>query len=137
MDPASFDQPYRAGRQVRLARDRGLAVTGHHMLIFGSDLNHWDAYWTKIRRQEPPKRTIANAAALEDFWRYHIETGLREKLEMIWLIGFRGDRDIPFWETFPDAPASDAARARVIQEMMARQVALLKTVTGDPRPSCA
>jgi hypothetical protein len=135
MDAASFDQPYRAGRQARLARDRGLAVTGHHMLIFSSDYHHWDAYWRKIRHREAPKRTIADAQALEEFWRYHIETGIREKLEMIWLIGFRGDRDIPFWESFPDAPESDAARARVIQDMMARQVALLKEVTGDPAPA--
>ncbi len=104
------------------------------MLIFGSDLNHWDAYWTRIRHQAAPARAIANVAALEEFWRYHIETGRREHLEMIWLIGFRGARDIPFWETFPDAPASEADRARVIEAMMARQVALLKSVTSDPAP---
>lgn len=34
---------------------------------------------------------IANTKALEDFWRYHIETGMREKLKMIWLTGFRED----------------------------------------------
>jgi hypothetical protein len=134
MDTSSFDRPYTAGRQSRLARDRGLALTGHHMLIFGSDYGHWDAYWRKIRHQEPPRLAIANVTALEDFWRYHVETGHREKLEMIWLIGFRGNRDIPFWEFFPDAPAGDAARARVIAEMMARQVALLKEATHDPAP---
>jgi hypothetical protein len=134
MDSASFDEPYRAGRQARLARDRGLAVTGHHMLIFGSDYHHWNAYWKKIRHREAPKLAIANTDALEEFWQYHIESGIREKLEMIWLIGFRGDRDTPFWDTFPDAPKSDAGRARVIQEMMGRQVALLKKVTGDPTP---
>jgi hypothetical protein len=134
MDASSFDRPFRAGRQVRLARDRGLALTGHHMLIFGSDLNDWDDYWTKIRHQDAPKRTLANVQGLEEFWRYHIETGRREQLEMIWLIGFRGNRDIPFWETFPDAPASSAARAHVIDGMMARQVALLKQVTNDPAP---
>jgi hypothetical protein len=134
MDRASFDHPYQAGRQFGLARDRGLAVTGHHMRIFGSNYDHWDLYWRKIRKQKPPKLTIANTAALEEFWRYHVETGIREKLEMIWLIGFRGDRDVPFWQTFQDAPATDAERARVIQEMMAREVALLKKVTSDPAP---
>jgi hypothetical protein len=134
MDPSSFDQPYRAGRQFRLARDRGLAVTGHHMLIFGSNYRHWVAYWTKLRHREAPKLSVADTQALEDFWLYHIETGVREKLEMIWLIGFRGDGDTPFWQTFSDAPASDADRARVIQDMMGRQAALLKAVTGDPAP---
>ena len=134
MDRQSFDNPYQAGRQFRLARDRGLAVTGHHMRIFASDYSHWDLYWRKIRNQDPPKLAIANTAALEDFWRYHIETGLREKFEMIWLIGFRGDRDIPFWQTFPDSPATDAERAKVIQEMMFREVALLKKTTGLSQP---
>jgi hypothetical protein len=135
MDSSSFDEPYRAGRQTRLARDRGLAVTGHHIYIFGSSYNNWNLYWKKIRRLDPPALTIANVSALEDFWRYHIETGLKEKLETIWLIGFRGNRDIPFWETFPDAPAGDAERARVIQDMMTRQVALLKKVAENPAPA--
>jgi hypothetical protein len=51
----------------------------------------WDLYWTKIRKQPAPPLTVANVQALEDFWRYHIETGMREKFEMIWLIGFRGE----------------------------------------------
>jgi len=134
MDGGSFDHPYQAGREFRLARDRGFAVTGHHMRIFGSNYEHWDLYWNKIRRQEAPPLTIANTKGLEDFWRYHIETGLREKFEMIWLIGFRGKTDNPFWTTFPDGPTTDAGRARVIQDMMARQVALLKETTGNPAP---
>ncbi len=134
MDRGSFDHPYQAGREFRLARDRGMAVTGHHMRIFGSNYDHWDLYWTKIRKQEPPPLTVANTKALEDFWRYHIETGMREKFETIWLIGFRGKTDIPFWQTFPDAPTTDAARATVIQDMMAREAALLKETTGNPAP---
>jgi hypothetical protein len=134
MDRASFDHPYQAGSEFRLAHDRGLAVTGHHMRIFGSNYDHWDLYWKKIRHQDPPPLTIANVKALEDFWRYHIETGMREKFEMIWLIGFRGRTDIPFWQSFPDAPASDAARGKVIEDMMAREVALLKATTGNPAP---
>jgi hypothetical protein len=51
---SSFGHPYQAGREFRLARDRGPAVTGHHMRIFGSNYDHWDLYWKKIRKQEPP-----------------------------------------------------------------------------------
>ena len=134
MDGASFDQPYGIGRQARLARDRGFALTGHHMLIFGSSYRYWGDYWKKIRHRAAPPLTVANVAALEEFWKYHIEAGLKQKLEMIWLIGFRGDRDIPFWETFPDAPKTDPERARIIQDMMARQVALLKQAAGGPAP---
>ena len=134
MDRDSFDHPYQAGREFRLARNRGLAVTGHHMRIFGSNCEHWDVYWRKIRNQGPPPLTIADVQALENFWRYHIQTGMHEDLEMIWLIGFRGKNDNPFWQLFPDAPATDAARAKVIQDMMTREVALLKTTTGNPSP---
>jgi hypothetical protein len=134
MDRGSFDHPYQAGREFRLARDRGLAVTGHHMRIFGSNYEHWELYWNKIRQLEAPPLAIASMKALEDFWRYHIETGLREKFEMIWLIGFRGKNDTPFWQTFPDGPADDAGRAKVIEDMMAREVALLKAATGNPAP---
>ncbi len=134
MDRDSFDHHYQAGREFRLARDRGLAVTGHHMRIFGSNYEHWDLYWRKIRRHEPPPLAVTNIQALDDFWRYHIETAIREKLEMIWLIGFRGKNDSPFWQLFPNAPATDAGRAKVIQDMMAREVALLKVTTGNPTP---
>jgi len=134
MDRGSFERSYQVGRQFRLARDRGLAVTGHHMRIFGSNYDHWELYWQKIAHEDVPKLAIANRAALEEFWRYHIETGVRERLEMIWLIGFRGDRDIPFWQTFPDAPAGDRERARVIQNMMTGEVSLLKKVTGLEAP---
>ncbi|MBI4889942.1 MAG: glycosyl hydrolase 115 family protein [Acidobacteria bacterium] len=135
MDSPSFDVPYRIGRQAALARDRGLALTGHHMYIFGSSYRNWEAYWKKIRRVEPPRLSIADVSALEEFWRYHIECGVRSRVEMLWLIGFRGDRDIPFWETFADAPKTSAERGRVIQEMMQRQVALLKKVTGQSNPT--
>lgn len=138
MDPECFDHPYQARLSFRLARDRGLAVMGTHTDILGSSLNHWDLYWRKIRKQNPPKLTVADTASLEEFWGYHVETGIREKLEMIWLIGFRGHRDTPFWkETFADAmdaPATDAERAGVIEEMMARQITLLKKATADPAP---
>jgi len=134
MDSTSFDEPFRAGREWCLARDRGLVVTGHHMRTFGSRYKDWKTYWTKIRQQEPPPLTISNLPALEEFWRYHIETGVREKFEMVWLVGFRSDDDAPFWTMFPDSPADDAGRARIIQNMMARQVALLRTTTSNPAP---
>jgi hypothetical protein len=134
MDSASFDTPYRAGREWRLARDRGLVVTGHHRHPFGSRYKDWDVYWQKIRHQDPPPLTIANLPALEEFWRYHIETGVREKFETVWLIGFRSDDDAPFWTMFPDSPTDDAERAVIIQDMMKRQVALLRQTTGNPAP---
>jgi len=134
MDGASFDTPFTAGREARAARDRGLVITGHHIFSFGSSIRDWDVYWTKIRKQEPPRTSIKNIDALQDFWRYHIETSLKEGMDVIWLIGFRGNRDIQFWVFYEDSPDTDAERGAVIEQMMHEQVALLKEVTGDPSP---
>lgn len=134
MDAKSFDQAYSVGREALLVRDRGLVFTGHHVNIFGSSYNHWNSYWRKIRRTEAPKLSVKNVEGLLDFWRYHIESAMRSGVVSIWQLGFRGSRDIPFWETFADAPESDAERAAIIQAMLERQVLLVKEVTRDPSP---
>ncbi len=134
MDNAAWDQPYTAGREARAARDRGLVITGHHIYSLGSSIRDWDLYWTKIRNQEPPPTSVNSIEALKDFWRYHIETSMRENMEVIWLIAFRGNRDIQFWAFYEDSPETDAERGAVIERMMNEQVRLLKEVTGDPSP---
>jgi hypothetical protein len=134
MDGDAWDKPYTAGREARAARDRGLVITGHHIFSFGSSIRDWDTYWQKIRKQVPPRTSINNVDALKEFWRYHIETSLREDMEIIWLIGFRGNRDIQFWAFYEDSPDTDAERGAVIERMMNQQVSLLKEVTGEASP---
>jgi len=134
LDGGALATPYRAGRDARLARDRGLALTDSHISVFGASYREWEPYWTRIRKQQAPALLIANGKALEEFWLYHAQTAMREGMEMVWPIGFRGVRDEPFWQAFPDAPKTDAERARVIQQMMQRQVDLLKQETGNPAP---
>ncbi len=134
MDTKAFDHPLTAGKEARTARDRGLAITGHHIYTFGASMRNWEIFWKKIKHQEPPKLSIHDLDSLKIFWRYHIETSLAEDMEVIWLIGFRADRDAPFWALYEDAPKSDVERGKVIEEMMHAQVALLKEVTGDPAP---
>jgi hypothetical protein len=134
MDGDAFDKPFTAGREPRAARDRGLVITGHHIFTFGSSMRDWDSYWIKIRNQEPPRTSIKNIDALKSFWRYHIETSVKEDMDVIWLIGFRGNRDIHFWAFYEDSPETDAERGAVIEQMMNEQVKLLKEVTGDASP---
>jgi len=134
MDSGAYDKEYTAGREARSARDRGLVITGHHVYTFGSSMRDWDSYWRKIRKQESPRTSINNIDALRSFWRYHIETSIKEDMEVLWLIGFRGNRDIQFWAFYEDSPESDAERGAVIEQMMNEQVKLLKEVTGDASP---
>ncbi len=59
-----------------------------------------------------PPLSVGNMENLKTFWRYHVETAQRAGFETVWTVVFRGSRDIPFWETFKDAPTGAADRAR-------------------------
>jgi len=130
----SFAPPFKPGKDAATGQERGLVTTGHHLNIFGSTYGYWADYWQKVRNLPVPELTIANKQALKDFWGYHIDLALKNKLEVVWLVGFRGNRDIPFWEFFPDAPKDDKTRANVIENMVKIQIDLLKEKTGDPHP---
>lgn len=133
-DAKSFKPPYPAGREAAIASQRGLMVTGHHMLVFGSSYNDWNKYWGNVRQQTAPPINITDRDNLRDFWEFHIDLAQRNKLDVIWLVGFRGNRDIPFWEFFPDCPEDDASRAKVIEDMVSIQIDLLKKKTNKANP---
>ncbi|RYX86353.1 hypothetical protein EON83_01400 [bacterium] len=133
-DEGSLKAPYPLERSVEMARDRGLAFVGHHVYPLGADYNLWDKFWRQIEHREPPALSIKNVEELKTFWRWHIDLARRNHLEEIWLIGFRGNGDKPFWTSFQDAPKSDRERAAVIDQMMKTQVELVKTATGEAAP---
>ena len=133
-DRNSFKPPFPVGKEAGLASRRGLMNTGHHMLIFGSSYNNWNDYWKNVRDTIPPKFNLDDRKSLKEFWGYHIDLAQKNNLDVIWLVGFRGNRDIPFWEFFPDAPADDPSRAKIIEEMVDIQISLLKEKTGKKNP---
>ncbi|MEO5714888.1 MAG: glycosyl hydrolase 115 family protein [Luteolibacter sp.] len=116
------------------ANARGLVITHHHTSPLGSNLSSWEAFWRHEGKEVPPL-SVTNIENLKTFWRYHVETAKRAGFEVVWTLVFRGSRDIPFWETFKDAPSSDDERARVINEMLQAQADVVKEVTGDPAPN--
>jgi hypothetical protein len=119
--------------RARLARDRGLAISTTHTSPMGTDWHQWDGFWRLVKHQEPPPLNLENVQAMEEFWRYQIDLCLREKFEMIWEVGFRGDHDAGFFTFFKDAPADDAGRAKIIGDMLQRQLNLLHARTqGAP-----
>ncbi len=121
--------------KTRIPRDRGLAITTSHAAPLGAYLGDWERFWTDGTRKGPaPPLTLDNVQSLESFWEHHVRLAQRERLEMLWTIGFRGAGDKGFFKTFVDAPADDAARARIVQQMMQRQIAVLKRVTGQADP---
>ncbi len=121
------------------AHKHGLVITTHHHSPLGSrigrGLGSWKRFWEKLTPDKPvPQLGVKNVDALREFWRYHVETAVRAGFECIWTVTFRGGGDIPFWQTFADAPGDMAARGRIIGEMLARQIAIVKEVTGNPAP---
>lgn len=116
------------------AHAHGLVVTAHHTSPLGSNLSSWDAFWRREGKDVPPL-SVKNIENLKTFWRYHAETAHRAGLEVVWTLVFRGSRDIPFWETFKDAPPEPADRGRMISAMLQVQSDVVKEVTGDPAPN--
>ncbi len=128
-----YPKPSGGLTRARLARDRGLVITTTHTSPLGTDWKQWDGYWRLVKHQEPPPLRLENVAAMEEFWRYQIDLCLRERFEMIWEVGFRGATDAGFFTTFKDAPTDNAGRAKVIGDMLQRQLTLLHTRTkGAP-----
>ncbi|MBB5438986.1 hypothetical protein HDC92_002670 [Pedobacter sp. AK017] len=137
IDAEGWNNPYHASKEAKYARDRGLKLSFTHTAPFGATFTNWERYWKNIRHQKIPL-LLKDTAALKAFWTYHIETIKREKLDVIWQIGFRGLGDKPFWrKTFADAmdePKDDKARAAIINAMLALQVTLLKEATSESHP---
>lgn len=126
-----FSQPYKVGETTQLINKYGLINTTHHHSPLNASFRHWDNYWKQIKKTDPPQLILSNQDNLDEFWRYNIETIVRNNLDMLWVINFRGHRDTPFWMTFPDAPESMEERAAIINKMLKRQVELIKEVEND------
>ncbi|MBC7366552.1 MAG: glycosyl hydrolase 115 family protein, partial [Undibacterium sp.] len=125
---------YAVQPEAAKAHARGLVITHHHRSPLGSNLSSWGAFWRREGKEVPPL-SVRDPEKLKTFWRYHVETAQRAGFEMVCTLVFRGSRDIPFWETFKDAPTEAADRARVINEMLQAQVDVVREVTGDPAPN--
>ncbi len=126
--------PYAVQSGAAKANARGLVITHHHTSPLGSNLSGWDAFWKHEGKPIPPL-SVTNIENLKIFWRYHVEAAQRAGFETVWTLVFRGSRDIPFWETFKDAPTNAADRARVISQMLQAEADVVKEVSGNPAPN--
>ncbi|MCF8381904.1 MAG: T9SS type A sorting domain-containing protein [Bacteroidales bacterium] len=131
---ADYSDELAVSEEAKLIDQYGLKISFTHTVALNSHLGNWDDYWTGIRKITPPAILLSNQTQLEEFWRYNIRSMVESGIEPIWGIGFRGEGDIPFWETYTDAPQSMTERAQVINEMVARQVQILKEETGLEAP---
>ena len=83
---------------------------------------------------QPPvdQYMIADLPQLEEFWRYNVRTLLNNGIDkVLWTVNFRGDGDRPFWVrrsggTVEDAPTSMTERAALMNDVVGRQVEILR-----------
>jgi hypothetical protein len=125
---------YRLTDYAYLIDKYGLVITAHHTSGLNTSFSTWEAYWQRVRHQDPPKLMLANESAIVEFFRYNAETVKRSGIENLWTVAFRGRKDQPFWSVFDDAPKEDRDRAQVINKMLQIQLDLIKEVTGNPNP---
>lgn len=118
-------------RLVDAAAARGLYITMHHQEPVGAGALQVDLHFPETRGT-----TYASHPDLwRRAWKRYVEEWAKVP-DVIWQLGLRGRRDIPFWLTdgqrlSPDVPdAEDRRRAGLISSAMADQLALIEAALG-------
>ncbi len=118
-------------RLVDIASSRGLYITTHHQEPVGAGALQLDLHF--------PEMKGTTYASHPDLWRKAWRTYIGEwaKIpDVIWQLGLRGRKDMPFWSVdhrSPDASeAEDRRRAGLISAAMAEQLSMIEEATGRP-----
>jgi len=125
---------YKLSDYAYLIDKYGLVITSHHTSGLNTSFGTWDTYWKEQKHRNPPELLLSNEKEIEEFFRYNAETVVKNGIENLWTVAFRGKVDQPFWSVFGDAPQNDKDRAEVINKMLRIQLNIIKEVTGNPEP---
>ncbi len=131
---SDYSKKFAITADTKLIDEYGLKITYHQNSALNSPFKYWDEYWTQIRNMEPPELLLSNTPHIEEFWRYNVKCLVDNEIDPLWVVNFRGNGDIPFWQLFEDSPDSKQARATVINEMVERQVKIIKDETSHECP---
>lgn len=130
-----YSEPGKITDRAKLLKNYGLIMTFHHHSPMNSKLSDWEKYWKMMGKKGSPKFKLSFSEELAEFWRYNVKTLVDHGIDdVIWGINFRGNGDRPFWLTFEDSPESMEDRAKVINNMVNKQLEILKEVTGSKDP---
>jgi len=102
------------------AARRGLVLGMHHVQVVGLDTYRWP--------KGVPFSFATHPEIMERYWQTCIDA--YEDKEVVWCVGYRGERDRPFWEWEP-AFNTPKARGAVITAAMAKQVELVRRAQPD------
>lgn len=118
-------------RLVDIASSRGLYITMHHQEPVGAGALQIDLHF--------PEAKGTTYASDPDIWRKAWKRYIEEWAkvpDVIWQIGLRGRRDLPFWVdpskwNSPDvSEEEDRRRAGMISSAMAEQLAMIESALG-------
>lgn len=115
------DEPHLA-----LASDMGLYIAQHHAEPLGSVPLYW-----------PKNIPYSWSTHREHFVKFWSDAIRRQKGEhVIWTLNFRGLLDRAFWDDDPSmsSQSSKEEKARVVNDVIRTQYALLKEITGEEKP---
>lgn len=132
-DERDYSEKFSVSRTTKLISEYGLLNTTHHHSPLNASFAGWKDYWTKVKHTESPALSLANTRELEEFWRYNVESVVHNNIPMLWVLGFRGNGDHPFWYSFKDAPESMKERGEIISKMMEKQRQIILEVTKDSK----
>lgn len=112
----------RSGIHLDLASEMGLYVTHHHAEPLGAEM-FFRIYPDKAASYD------LNGALFEGLWREAIEN--QKDKRVIWILGFRGQGDCPFWNQDPSY-TSPEKRGELISRVIKRQYEMLCEYVNDP-----
>ncbi len=113
--PGTWIFPYEP--QIKLAEERGLIVSQHHVNVLGLDTYQWP--------ENVPYSFISHPKIFESALKQSVEE-YPKGAQVVWSVGYRGQNDYPFWMVDKSAPRTPAGRAQVIQEAIAKEIEILK-----------
>ncbi len=128
--PASFldiDNPAEE-TLVRLATERGLLVSQHHIEPLGVSHFAMERYWRARGRPTPPSY-VTEPQLVRETWR-HYATRWARYPGIIWQLGLRGRGDRPVWENDTHVPPTMEARGALISRAIADQRAIIADTLG-------
>lgn len=112
----------REGKHFEIASEMGLYITHHHAEPLGAEM---------FLRAYPKEKAsyVKNSHLFEKLWREAIEKNKNKKI--IWILGFRGQGDSPFWENDPSFTSSES-RGKIIRLVIDRQYEILLEYVKNP-----
>jgi hypothetical protein len=121
--------------RARIIDRYGLFMTFHHHSPMNSKSSDWAKYWKMMGKSGSPEFKLSYMSELEEFWRYNVKTLIDNGIDkVIWGANFRGNGDKPFWLSYSDAPESMKDRAQAINNVVNRQIEILKEQNGGYLP---